>query len=87
METSLADLDSSQVVFGMLISVTELAEGSVVALKHQVAVFSVVNALVDGPESVNLSEIVEVHPEDTIITSSIETNLSSEFLGPEWGGI
>lgn len=74
-------------VLGVLISVTELAEGSVVALEHQVAVFSVINALVDGPETVNLSEIVEVHPEDTIITSSIETDLSSELLGPEWGRI
>lgn len=74
-------------VLGVLISVTELAKGSIVALEHQMAVFGVVNALVDGPESVNLSEIIEVHPEDTIIASSIKSNLSSEFLCPEWGRI
>lgn len=86
-ESSSTDLNSRQVVLRVLISVTELTESSVAALKHNVTVFSVVKALVDGPESENLPEIIEVHPENTIITSSIKANLTSELFGPKWGGV
>ena len=66
-----------------LVSITELSKGSVVALHHNIVVVWVVERLVHGPEAKDLLEIVEVHPENTIIAASIETDLVSKLIGPK----
>jgi len=70
------------VVLGILISVAELTESSVAALKLQVAELGVIDAFVDGPEAIDLLEIIEVHPENTVI-AIYKSNLISQFFRPE----
>jgi hypothetical protein len=84
METSSVNFDSGQVIFRVLISVSELAQGLILALKLDIVEFWIFNAFVDGPEAIDLFEIIEVHPENTIIARSIKTNLSSKFFCPKW---
>ena len=44
----------------------------------------IVESLVNGPETIDLLEIVEVHPENTVIAVAIKTDLVSKLVGPEW---
>ena len=83
METSSVNFDSGQVIFWVLISVSELTESLILALKLDVVEFRIFNAFIDGPEAIDLFEIIEVHPENTIIARSIKTNLGSEFFRPK----
>ena len=84
METSFSNSNSGQVILRVLISVSELREGFITALKLDIVEFRILNAFVDRPETIDLLEIIEVHPENTIITGSIKTNLASKFLSPKW---
>ena len=47
----------------------------------------IVESLVNGPETIDLLEIVEVHPENTVIAVTVKTNLVSKLVGPEWGRV
>lgn len=71
-------------IFWVLISVSELTEGLILALELNIVEFWIFNAFVDRPEAIDLFEIIEVHPENTIIARSIKTNLASKFFCPEW---
>ena len=84
METSASNLNSGQMVLGILVSVSELAQSSVLALKVQIAVLSVIDAFVYGSESIDFLEVIEIHPENTIVARSVESNLISQFICPEW---
>lgn len=66
------------------VSVTELGDSSVVAVHHDVVEVWLVQSLVDRPEAKDFLEIVEVHPENTVIAASVETNLVSKFISPQW---
>jgi hypothetical protein len=68
----------------LLISISELRNSSVVALHHNIVEMWIVESLVNGPETIDLLKIVEVHPENTVITVSVKTNLVSKLVSPEW---
>ena len=84
MHTFLGDFNSSQVEVWLLISISELGDSSVVALHHDVVEMWVVESLVNGPETIDLLEIIEVHPEDTVIAVTVKTDLVSKLVSPEW---
>jgi hypothetical protein len=68
----------------LLISISELRNSSVVALHHNIVEMWIVESLVNGPETIDLLKIVEVHPENTIIAVTVKTNLVSKLVSPEW---
>lgn len=68
----------------LLISISELRNSSVVALHHNIVEMWIVESLVNGPETIDLLEIVEVHPENTVIAVTVKTNLVSKLVSPEW---
>jgi hypothetical protein len=68
----------------LLISISELRNSSVVALHHNIVEMWIVESLVNGPETIDLLKIVEVHPENTVIAVTVKTNLVSKLVSPEW---
>lgn len=83
MEALSANFNSCQVVLRVLVPITELSQGFIATVHHNVVVFCVFNAFIDGPKSIDFLEIIEVHPENTIVTTSIKSNLVSKLFGPE----
>jgi len=81
--TFLAYFNSCQMIIWLLVPVSELWKCLVVALHHHVWEHSFIKGFVNRPKTKNFFEIIEIHPENTIITFSIKLNLISELLGPE----
>jgi len=81
----LGDFNSSQVIFWFLIPVTELREGLVAALHHGIVEMWIIDGFINGPETKNFFEVIEIHPKNTIIAPAIKINLFSDFISPERG--
>jgi len=77
MHSLLSGDNLGEVILIVLISISKLFIIGVDAVHNLVVEFTAINVFVHGPEAINILEIVEVHPEDTIIFFTIKTDLFS----------
>ena len=87
MHTLLVDLNAGQVEPWVLVPVFELSNAFVMALHLNVVVVRLLENLVHGPSFEDRFEVIIVHPKNTVITTSIKTDLPFELISPAVGVI
>ena len=84
MHTRFLNMDLGEVEFTVLISFVKCLRSFELALQHFVVETGAVNVFVHRPVAEDVFKVLEVHPEDSIIVVTIETDLMSELVCPEW---
>ena len=82
MLTLLVNFNSGQMIFCVPISLTELVVVLITSLHHGVAEDTIIETFIYRPESEDFLEVIEIHPENSIIALSVESDLVSEFISP-----